>query len=481
MATENAALDKIMFVSDFDPAHYNWTPQELKALGDVRLMAEVIVARFKAHNIIIDSYYAIKHDGDTKNCFWLPSKRNEKEPKFKEYQKEIRAHEHTHQLLFFNKDTKVDRYKAAEIMGVSPLTIDKIHSKDGCLAYLCHSKYEKKFQYPKTAVQTIAGEDFSSIYDANYEKWYDSRYRVKVKEFTIKKANKALFQDAKRRFIDGEITYEEIFTIDEYHSMISETYYYNQLKKLKDTQEEIDKTNKNNLIKKIKAEKLLEINPEELNHLSKRAYFQFQTDIDNECRKNIKEKLLDASLSIEDIISNEKYFQVVISERNPTTLQRIIDQIESLIISGEISSIDEINNNKLYSFIYNNIVDFHYKNSVSTTTGKKIIDELFYNSLCEQAEKETIDLKKLTKNSYFYELITNARETKCICYEYHADPLTKLIIELICKKIDNNEINTLKQLERIPIYNDIYKFLISFAYYEHPLKITLSESLKRLK
>ena len=109
MARKEAALKKFMFVSDYDPAHYNWTPEELSALGDPKKTALILMKRLNKNNIKIKGMYAIQHRSEKKGYFWA-SNLHEKDSAFREYQEAIHTKQHIHVLIFFEDGYDVRRH-----------------------------------------------------------------------------------------------------------------------------------------------------------------------------------------------------------------------------------------------------------------------------------------------------------------------------------------------------------------------------------
>ena len=350
MARIESPLKKIMFVSDYSPSHYDWTPRELMALEHCESTARVLLARLKAKGIKISRMYAIEHNADTKNFFWA-SKRHNQEPEFKAYQETVRVNKHIHVLIFFEEDSKIERTKAAEIMGVSKYAIDKIHSEDGCLAYLCHCKYEKKFQYPKTAVYTLVGTDYEKIYDENFERWYVARENTT--EYSKKRNKKAIFKEILERYKSGDITYEEIFAVEEYYEVVLEPYYKKRLDEQKNNIDTINYTNINNLEQKIEKDKLISIDCNSIGKPLYTAYLSDKANIDNRLCKILLEKVKNEEISLKEILSNEHYYSLA-QKLIYDFSKELSSQLFSMIETGEITTIDEINNNKLLSKIYNN-------------------------------------------------------------------------------------------------------------------------------
>ena len=66
MARKEADLSIFTMASDYDPAHYNWTKNELAALGDCRATAEIIKKHLEDNGAKVKEMYVIEHKYDKK-------------------------------------------------------------------------------------------------------------------------------------------------------------------------------------------------------------------------------------------------------------------------------------------------------------------------------------------------------------------------------------------------------------------------------
>lgn len=66
MARTEADLTLFMLTSDYNPAHYDWTENELTALGDCKATAEVVKRRLEDNGTKVKEMYVIEHRGEKK-------------------------------------------------------------------------------------------------------------------------------------------------------------------------------------------------------------------------------------------------------------------------------------------------------------------------------------------------------------------------------------------------------------------------------
>lgn len=350
MARTESPLKKIMFVSDYNPDHYDWNPQEQSALGDSKSTAEIIKSRLESNGISIDRMYAIEHKSEKKGELFWASTRHEKEPDFLKFQTEIRQKKHIHVLIFFSDNSPVERTRAAKIMGVSINAIDKIHTEDGCLAYLCHCKYPAKYQYKKTDVITLKGTDFSTIYDQNCQRWFASQIPKAASK--TKRNNKSIFKEIIDLLISGKISYDEIFTIDEYYDVVSRTYYKVALDKQHIELLRIWRLNADKLIEKIKQdESIVDLNSIQLSNAMLLSYEQNKGDVDLELSNNLCKQIEAGNVTANMIIENQNLMELYKNHSdsiNCTLSRLLLDQVKS----NKITNIDEIMDNEILKNAY---------------------------------------------------------------------------------------------------------------------------------
>ena len=231
MARLNADLSFFMLVSDYDPAHYNWTEKELSALGDCKATAEVIKKRLEDNGAKVKEMYAIEHKSE--------KKADSRSEKFHGATDEAKLHYHI--LARFEPSHGATLEKIAEYIGVPvKVIVDPKRGRYGYpnnLAYLTHIKYENKIQYAPEAVVTLAGTDYMDYYNANKEGWI-KRGRAAVAE----KGGKTLdrrFREAEMKLDSGELTYEELADTEEYCELLTNPKYGRKL------------LTKSNLVKKV--------------------------------------------------------------------------------------------------------------------------------------------------------------------------------------------------------------------------------------
>ena len=66
MARTEADLTIFMLASDYNPAHYDWTENELSALGNCKSTAAVIKRRLEDNGAKVKEMYVIEHKGEKK-------------------------------------------------------------------------------------------------------------------------------------------------------------------------------------------------------------------------------------------------------------------------------------------------------------------------------------------------------------------------------------------------------------------------------
>lgn len=227
MARTEADLTFFMLVSDYDPAHYDWTENELAALGDCKATAEVIKKRLEDNGTKVKEMYAIEHKGEKKA-----------DSKSEEYHNGTDTTKpHYHILVRFEPTHGAILEKISEYVGVPIQAIVKPqrgrYAYNNNLAYLTHIKDESKIQYAPEDVVTLAGTDYVDYFNENKERWIKAR--------AAKKGRKTLdrcFREAVSKLESGELSCEELAGIPEYRKLFFSAKYQRKL-------EAIDKRVKN--------------------------------------------------------------------------------------------------------------------------------------------------------------------------------------------------------------------------------------------
>lgn len=201
-----ADLTTFTFASDYDSAHYKWDGNELAALGDCKVTAEVIKARLESNGLKIKEMYIIEHNGADET----PT--------------------HFHILVKFEPTHGATLQEIAEYIGVLPNIIEKPkpggHSYDNMLAYLIHIKYTGKVQYAPEDVITLAGTDYMDYYNERSERWEKARERdEKYRPLA------SIMKEAIARMEKGEIAYSELRGVEKYRKLLMEPKYARQLKR----------------------------------------------------------------------------------------------------------------------------------------------------------------------------------------------------------------------------------------------------------
>lgn len=217
---KEAKLHTFMLASDYDPAHYDWTENELAALGDCKSTAEVIKNRLENNGAKVKEMYAIEHedgkkaDSKSKACH---NSTNTIKPKY-------------HILVKFEPSHATPLKEIAEYIGVPPEVIEKSkqgrYSYDDMLAYLTHIKYVDKIQYAPEDVITLAGSDYMDYYNERKERWERAR------EIVAKKGGKTrdrLFRETMEKLDRGELTYNEIALTKEGCALLTDSKYQKKL------------------------------------------------------------------------------------------------------------------------------------------------------------------------------------------------------------------------------------------------------------
>ncbi len=217
MARLEADLTFFMLASDYNPAHYKWTEQELAALGACKATAEVIKKRLEDNGAKVKEMYAIEHKGEAKAS--------------KEFHNGVdETKTHYHILVRFEPSHGATLKEIAKFIGVPQEIIEKPHpgrySYPNSLAYLTHIKYEKKIQYAPEDVVTLAGTDYIDYFNENKERW------LKARDIVAKKGGKPLdrrFREAISKLESGELSREELAGIPEYRKLFLSAKYQRKL------------------------------------------------------------------------------------------------------------------------------------------------------------------------------------------------------------------------------------------------------------
>ena len=221
MARTEADLTIFMLASDYNPAHYDWTENELSALGNCKSTATVIKRRLEDNGAKVKEMYVIEHKGE--------KKADSESEQFHGDTDETKPHYHI--LARFEPSHKATLKEIAKYIGVPMQIIVKPkrggYSYNNNLAYLTHIKYENKIQYVPEDVVTLAGTDYMDYYNENKEKW------LKGRAIVAKKGGKTLdrlFREAMAKIEKGEISYEELCDIEEYNKLRLDPVYRKKLK-----------------------------------------------------------------------------------------------------------------------------------------------------------------------------------------------------------------------------------------------------------
>ena len=198
MADVKANLRTFMLTQDFDPEHWDWSPNDLMALSSCDAAARIIAARFAAAGFPLEEAYAICHDKDEKTLW-------------DEYQsKYVRkvSGPHMHFVAKLGKANALPLERIASIAGVDPAFIEKPktgrYAYDNMLSYLIHIKYADKYQYDPQAVITLAGKPYIDYYSDRYKAWMQGRAKC------VEAAAELKFKDIKKMIMNGEIDKNEL-------------------------------------------------------------------------------------------------------------------------------------------------------------------------------------------------------------------------------------------------------------------------------
>lgn len=220
MARLEAILTFFMLTSDYNPAHYDWTENELAALGNCKSTAAVIKRRLEGNDAKVKEMYVIEHEGEKKA-----------DSKSKEYHNSTDTTKpHYHIVVRFEPSHGATLKEIAEYIGVPPEVIEKPkpgrYSYDNMLSYLTHIKYANKIQYAPEDVVTLAGSDYMDYYNERKERW------ERAKAIVAKKGGKPLdrlFREAMAEMKSGELSYSELAGISKYRELLFNAKYQPKL------------------------------------------------------------------------------------------------------------------------------------------------------------------------------------------------------------------------------------------------------------
>ena len=224
---KTANLLTFMLSQDYLPEHWSWTVQEQQALlsGECALVGQVILNRFKANGIDLESAYAITHDKD-EHEIW------------DEYQNCYRSSFTSHHIHFVGKFKKGDAMpieKIAEIIGVEESYIVKPkpgrYSYDNMISYLIHIKYPEKHRYRADSVVTLAGPNYMQIYSENHRAWMRGRAQKMIADAI------PTFNELKVMIAEGNITEDELYSDPKYALLLTE--HLDKIDKMLENRKEI--------------------------------------------------------------------------------------------------------------------------------------------------------------------------------------------------------------------------------------------------
>lgn len=208
MARKEADLSSFSVTQQLDKSYWNDLNDGLhEALGqaDTHAIASTLVDRLERNGWTVAECYAIIHDKDTR-VVWSEA-HGEEVVDVKD--------EHIHVSVKFapRENVGATLNAIADVIGVEPNYIEKSksgrYSFDNQLAYLIHAKDSDKYQYEPSAVATVRGEDYMSIYTARVKAWHKGRAVKKRKEHA---QGVDWLED---EVLEGRILREQIFLSDE--------------------------------------------------------------------------------------------------------------------------------------------------------------------------------------------------------------------------------------------------------------------------
>lgn len=208
MARKEADLSSFSVTQQLDKSYWdnlNDGLHEALEQADTHAIASTLVDRLERNGWTVSECYAIIHDKDTR-AVWSEA-HGEEVVEVKD--------EHIHVSVKFapRENVGATLNAIADVIGVEPNYIEKPksgrYSFDNQLAYLIHAKDSDKYQYEPSAVATVRGEDYMSIYTARADAWRKGRAVKKRKEHA---QGVDWLED---EVLEGRILREQIFLSDE--------------------------------------------------------------------------------------------------------------------------------------------------------------------------------------------------------------------------------------------------------------------------
>lgn len=277
MSRECADLTCLMLANDYDPAHYlDWTDEEIKALGNVKSVAEVLKKRLVNNSLQIQGMYAVEHKGEKANDSQAPAGVSIVDQTKKHY----------HIVVKFAPRGGATLAELADYMGISPQIIEKPktgrYSYDNMMAYLIHIKYKDKLQYAPEKVVTLAGPDYVDYYNAHVENWRKARNILIIKK---RKPQRHVFKEAVAKMKGGELNYSELFGIEEYRKLLFMPKFQKELEKISRCVCEVAREDEHVLIDLIERKEITALEEITENERWKLAYKYYSDEIQRELNK----------------------------------------------------------------------------------------------------------------------------------------------------------------------------------------------------
>ena len=142
---------------------FDWSDEEISTFGNLKEHAAIIKRKLADNGITVEEMHAIYHDKDSKTIWNDYTKL--KETIYKDI--------HIHVLLKTVDGQDVETIASA--VGVQSQYIEYAkrgkYAYNNMLSYLIHAKDAQKHQYAPKEVITLAGEDYSKIYQENKLNW----------------------------------------------------------------------------------------------------------------------------------------------------------------------------------------------------------------------------------------------------------------------------------------------------------------------
>ena len=318
MARTEADLTLFMLTSDYNSAHYDWTENELAALGDCKATAEVVIRRLEDNGTKVKEMYVIEHRGE--------KKADSKSEEFHGPTDETKLHYHI--LVKFEDEQGYTLKEIAKYIGVRPEHVRKLrqgrYSYPNVLAYMTHIKYEKKIQYAPEDVVTLAGTDYMECYNENKESW------LKGRDFVTKNGGKSLdrlFREAIAKLDREEIAYNELRGIKEYRKLLKNPVYAKKLKDKGRCMADLAKQDCSALCDKIQNREITSLDEIMANKEWKLACMYQKRDIERTLRETnyviLCEKIKNGEIiSLDEILANKDWKSAY--EQNHYEIQRLL-------------------------------------------------------------------------------------------------------------------------------------------------------------